>query len=208
MKNLALGSKNIFPAAQIPDVSFSDIRNHGNLRVCHPGQDIDFSQMIHPHLDHRHLGLTGDLQEGARHADVVIEISIGFQDLIAGGKNSCNHVLGRRLADRTRDGNHRQIKLASVIPRQISHRPDGVLHQQIKLAFPIFSRILCDHATAGTRVKRRLHVPVSVRLFSHVGKKNIALPDLSVVAGNAGDLRVFIPIRPDQFAARTCHQLP
>ena len=61
VENLALGPKDILPAAQIPDVSFSDIRNHSNLRVCHPGQGIDFSQMIHPHLHHSHLGLTGDL---------------------------------------------------------------------------------------------------------------------------------------------------
>ena len=74
-QQLALGLKNIFPAAQPLDMGVSDVGDHAHVGPDDVGQVIDFTQLVHAHLHHAQVIAPVQAQQGQRQPHIIIEVS-------------------------------------------------------------------------------------------------------------------------------------
>ena len=80
-------------------MGISDVRNRHRLRLRNLHQIINFSEMIHSHLDHRHLRLMRKAKQRFRKTDVVVVVSCSLEGFVFLRKDSRNHVLRGGLSD-------------------------------------------------------------------------------------------------------------
>ena len=80
-------------------MGISDVRNRHRLRLRNLNQIINFSEMVHSHLDHRHLRLMRKAKQRLRKSDVVVVIACGLKGFVFLRKDGRNHVLRGGLSD-------------------------------------------------------------------------------------------------------------
>ena len=130
LDNLGLGAGDVLAAAQDTDVGGSDLAHDGKIGVGRLGQALNLMKMVHAHLEHQDLGIGRSGKHRERHADQVVEIALRGPDAITLGEHGGEHVLGRRLANRTGNADDQAAKLQAIYVRQAQQELNGVVGQQ------------------------------------------------------------------------------
>ncbi len=90
-----------FDRAEMLDVDGGDRRHEGDMRPRHAGERRDFARVVHAHLEHAEARIRRHSRERQRHAPVIVVGSGRSVRWAAGREHRPQHLLGRRLADRT-----------------------------------------------------------------------------------------------------------
>ena len=190
-EDLALGAQDILPAAQVSDVRVADICDHSYIRLGDADQIVDLAEVIHSHLQDRDLILRAQAENSHGKSQMVVEVARGLQRAEAAGEHGSHHILGRRLADASCNGNNRNTQTAPVIGRQIAHRLGCILNQHAEFSFRNRLRRCADKTSLRAGLHSAGHKTVRVETLADDRHEQIACCGLSAVCLHVGDIPVF-----------------
>ena len=98
---------------EMAQMRFAHVGPHPHVRVRHPHQRADFSDVIHPQLDDRDLRAPPQLDEGQRQPDVIVEVSAVASHPVPQREKLTRDFLRRGLPGTAGDGHHFRSRLAS-----------------------------------------------------------------------------------------------
>ena len=103
-------------------------QGHGGLG--HVGQACNFTGVVHTQLHHRTAVMRAQAQQGLRHADVVVQISLRGQGIVTETcvQDAGNHLRHGCLAIAACDGYDGQLKLTAPTFGQLTQRDARVDH--------------------------------------------------------------------------------
>ena len=114
LRQLQLGSEDVFPCTQALQVGNADVGDNAHLRLCRQGQVLNLPQSGHSHLHHRRLGVFFNGKESFGRSNLVIQVPLGFYGGKAGGKHRRRHLLGGGLAHAAGDAHHPDRHFAPI----------------------------------------------------------------------------------------------
>ncbi|MNP30941.1 hypothetical protein D3C76_1240390 [compost metagenome] len=83
-------------------------------------------------LDHRGAVLRGDLQQGQRRAEVVVQVAAGGVHQATSAQDAGEHLLDRGLAAGTGDGHHRLVEGSTVQRAKLAEGQAAIGDQQLR----------------------------------------------------------------------------
>ncbi len=101
-------------------------------RLGHGGQCSDFTRVVHAQLNHGHLMVSAQTQQGQRHTNVVVEITLrreigpGFE----GRQNGRHHLRDGGFTVAPRHGDQWQGELRPPSGSELTQRGFGIGHHQ------------------------------------------------------------------------------
>ena len=186
IKDFRLGLQNAFPAAQKFQMALADIRHHADIRPGNAAQPVHFSEMVDPHLQHRHFRIFRHGKNGERNADFIVIIPLGLVHPVLPGEHCSDKLLCAGLSHAARDPDHLHRKLRSVKFRNLPERLQAVFNQNTG-ACRILRQPLADHAKRSF-FKHVRDEAVAVRAFSFHRDENAVLFRLSGINHHSGSL--------------------
>src|SRR5260221_5796490 len=135
------------------------------------------AEVVCPYLDHREVVPGMKPEQRPRHADVVVQVSLGAQHRIARLENLCDHFLGCRFSVTPGDGQKRNIEFLPVDIGQPAVRLCRVVHDQ-KRAMTVGTNIgpPVHHRTRGTAAERPFDELMAVEALSPDCKEELSGP--------------------------------
>ncbi len=129
LQDLQLGLQNPLPASQIFNVHGANVVDDRNVRPGNLGQVGHLPEVVHAHLQHRHLTVRLHVEQGKRQAQAVVVVLgrlAGDVGLLHDGRQ---HLLGGRLSHAAGDRQHLGVQRRPVARGNAAQRPLGVLYQ-------------------------------------------------------------------------------
>ena len=206
-EDLALGLKDVLPAAQVLNVGVADVGDEGHIRLHQPGQVVDFPGVVHAQLHHTHLMLRLQPEQGEGHADVVVEIPLRFVDAEPCPQHRRRHILGGGLPHRAGDGDEGDGEELFVVPGQLPQGALGGAHLDVKLAGQIALPLPGGEAARRPRLQRGIDEGVAVEPLPLQGDEQAAGGDIPAVGAHLDGLGVQIVKVPQQGAVHRLQQL-
>ncbi len=168
----------------------------GALRVVHQrhgrGRDarevIDLAGVVHAHLDHRVAMVLAQLEQGERHADVVVEVALGGEHRRARaamcGQDCREHLLHRRLAVAAGERHQRQREARPPVRGEPPERKARIRDHHLRKRG--LARQLARHERGGGAAARRFgDEVVGVEALAPDRDEEIAYLDRAAVARHA-----------------------
>ena len=90
------------------DVRTGDLRKAGH-----------FPEPADPHLEHRDLMLFPEIEYGQGKPDLIIKVSLCFQDIVFLAEHGCDHLFCACLSDAAGDPDYLDIQRAAVVFRDV-----------------------------------------------------------------------------------------
>ncbi len=115
MKNLCLGPNDARKTAQAFKMCQRSVGNECGSRADQSRQVIDFTGVVHPHLDDGKLMMFPQAEQGQRDANMVIEIAGADVNRAGLGKNGPDHFLDRGFPVTAGHTDHRDIKTPAPV---------------------------------------------------------------------------------------------
>ena len=197
-KNLAFRLQDSLPAAQILNMSVTNVGDHGDIRAHHGTQILDLSEMVHSRFDHRRLMLRGKTQQRQRRSNVIVEILRRFQNVQLRPQYRGDHLFRGSFSHAAGDLHKGNLEPIPVSGRQIPQGKPGVRHLDIKFVRADILGKLGAQAACRAGIQRRVDKLVAVELLPHPGQEQAAGGDFPAVRGNGADRRDLIAgIPPD-----------
>ncbi len=131
-KNLAFRLQDPLPAAQILNMSVTNVGDHGDIRAHHGTQILDLSEMVHSRFDHRRLMLRGKTQQRQRRSNVIVEILRRFQNVQLRPQYRGDHLFRGSFSHAAGDLHKGNVEPIPVSGSQIPQSQPGVRHLDIK----------------------------------------------------------------------------
>src|SRR5690606_31484509 len=104
LEDLRLGLGYLIEIAEEAQMRRGDEGDDRHMRAHHLGQRPDFTGMVHPDLEYGVVAILRHPRQCQRHAPVIVEGRDRCMHLANGRQHSAQRLLGRRLADRTGNG--------------------------------------------------------------------------------------------------------
>ena len=206
-QHLALGFEDILPAAQTLNVGIADVGDDTYVGLDGSGQIVDLAKAVHAHLQHAHGVLIGQTQDGQGHAQIVVEVALGFQDVILLSQHAGDHVLGSGLAHAAGDRHEGNGKQRFIPDSQILQRHFGVFHLDIELVSAVTLQFPVGEDAGGAVFQGGVNIGMAVEALPHNGQKQSAFMDGTAVHVHHVDGSIQIVIGSQQSAAHGGHQL-
>ena len=170
--------------AQKLQMRVADDRKEHGRRLHHSGQRRHVAEVRHAHLDDRGLVLRLEPEERERHAELIVEVLLGFQRIPALREHGRDHFLGRRLADAAGHAEDRDGKAGAVGARERFERGSRIRHADDR---PVLSRRDALRKAAGrAEVERLGDIIVPVHTLAGDGGKECAGRDGAAIDDDAG----------------------
>ena len=115
----SFGANDSFERAESLKMGLPHIGNDPVVRLGNVNQGLDFSRMISPHFDDRHLMLRLQAQQCQRHSDMVVEVSLRVKHLKLLAQHGCNQFFRGGFSVRTGHPNHAGTQPTAVIVGQL-----------------------------------------------------------------------------------------
>ena len=160
-----------------------DRKEHGR-RLHHGGQRRHVAEVRHAHLDDRGRMLRLEPEERERHAELIVEVFLGFQRIPALREHGRDHFLGRRLADAAGHAEDRDGKAGAVGTRERLERDSCVRHADDRAGLPRWD--VLRKAAGRTKIERLGDIIVPVHPLAGDGGKERAGRDGAAVDDDAG----------------------
>ena len=142
--------------------------------------------------------LRSQIQQRQGRADVVVEIALGFENLVPGSQHGGHHLFRGGLAHAAGDLHHGDVKPVPVGTGQRPQGKAGVVDLDVKFIAPDVLRQFGAQAARRTGLQCRVNEVVAVKLLPHPGQEQAAGDDLSAVGTNGRHrLRILSGIPPD-----------
>ena len=187
VENFLLRLQNARPAAQVFNVGVADVGDHRHIRGGNLGQIVDLPEVIHPHLQHTDLVLGRQTEQGQGKTQLVVEVSLRFQNPELLPQYRGHHVLGGGFAYAASDADDGDGKLLSIRPGHLANGQHGVLHLDIELSRQQHLGDLLGQAAGGAGLQRTGNIPVPVCPLSPQGHEKVSLVDGPAVCLHACD---------------------
>ena len=155
-------------------------------------------------------------EERERHAELIVEVLLGFQRIPALREHGRDHFLGRRLADAAGHAEHGDGKAGAVGARKRLERGSRIRHADDRAGLP--RRNALREAAGRTEIKRLADIVVPVDPLAgdsgkeHAGRDGAAVNDRTGhgrssvtrkhTAGDGGNIRYAIARHQLTYAAR------
>ena len=108
----ALGAHDTLESAEALEVGAADIGDESVVGLDDACERGYLAGVVGSRLDDRHRVLGAQAQEGEGHTDMVVEVALGVEDIMAPGEHGGTEFLGGRLAVGARDLQHAESSLA------------------------------------------------------------------------------------------------
>ncbi len=138
--------------------------------------------MIGAHFDNGTLMVVAQLQQGQRHADLVVQVSLGCQHRPALPHDRCNHLLDGRLAARTCHCDHRNIETLSPGCCRHAERFTHILDNDLRqLAVDLFT----DHQSGRAGGFGSSTKLVTIKARARQGEEHVTFRQRACIRGYA-----------------------
>ena len=104
--DLQFGTGDVLTGPQMLQMGGAHVGDHGHVGTDGGGHGGDLPAGAHAHLQHRPLGVGGDLQEGEGQADGAVVVTVLLEHPAFGCQDGVDHFLGGGLAHASRHGHH------------------------------------------------------------------------------------------------------
>ncbi len=131
-EDLALGLDDLLRAAELADVGGTGVVDDDHLRPGQADGVADLADARGTQFDHCGAVLRGDLQQGQRCAEVVVEVATGGMHRPAGTQDRGEHFLDRGLAAGAGDGHHRLVEGCTIQRAELAKRHAAVGDHQLR----------------------------------------------------------------------------
>ena len=169
------------------------------LRVVHhrdrgpgePREVVDLPLVVHAHLDHGEVMALAQLEQRERHADVVVEIALGREDLLARAgvhrQDRRQHFLDGRLAVAAREADDRQREGRAPAGGEAAECHAGVGDYDLAQRARRRAR---DQGCGRPKLHRTLDERMAIEALALQRHEEVARRDVAAVGGHARDLHV------------------
>ena len=188
-EHLGFGFQHAVAVAEVLKVTAADDRQHTDGGLRHLGETRHLAKAGNTHFDHGGFGVLGHAQQRQRHAQLVVEVALGFVGLVFLRKHRIEHFLGGGLAHAARYAHYGNIEFFAVRPADLLDSRQCGRHQNVGLG-GVFGRLFADGAN-GAAVKAGFDKIVSVNALARNGKEQRAVLDAAAVALDRGDAGAF-----------------
>ena len=121
VENLGFRLQNAVAVNQILQVAVADIGHDHGVGAHDFRQSVHFAKVADTHLQHRHLVLVAKAENGEWHAQLIVEIALGFQHIVFLAKHAVSHLLGAGFAHAASDAYNGNVELLEIEFRNIFH---------------------------------------------------------------------------------------
>ena len=170
-QQLALGLENVLPATQTFNMGIANIGNDAHIRLSQAGQIIDLSRLIHSHLQNADLCGGVQTENGHGHSNVVVEVALGFKDLILGRQHRRDHILGGSLAYAACHAYDRDPETPLIPGGQITQGPLGIPDLDVELAGDIAVPAARRQTARRPVLQSLVQISMAVKAFPHQGNE-------------------------------------
>ena len=210
LHHFALGTGNVFHAAEFTGVGCSHAQDDADVRLHHGGQVFDVADAGRPHLHDEVAGAVVRTENGQRNTHLSVVGAHGSHRFAFGPKDPGQQVLGGGFTGRTRDSDDRQRRggpqPADDLRRKGAHGQDNVRHQDCRVHGSGGIRDRAFHqGQDGAALKGGFHEEVAVGVFAGFGDEEgpgRCFPGIG--CGRVHDRPGCLCGSTDQFAARNC----
>ena len=182
-------------------MSLSDIGDETIVGTRNLTQLCNVHRMVGTHLDNGHLVFRAYLQQGQRHANLVVEIALGCQDTITLAEHSIEQFLGSGLAIGACDADDWYLQVLAMEGSKILQGGQDIRHEEISVIKAIANDIMtcrlydsgivddCIGTALGQSVGSKL---VSVETLTLEGKEDAAFRTDARIGRNDRMLIIYI----------------
>ena len=152
-----------------------------HLRLGQADGVADFANARSAQLDHGGAVLRGDLQQGKRRAEVVVQVAAGGVHQATGAQDAGKHFLHRCLATGTGNGHYGLVESSAVQGTELTQCCPAILDQQLR-------QVDTGHFTLDQRSNRALGFNVSqvvMAIETRAGQGDEQLPGADAAAVDA-----------------------
>ena len=134
VKNFALGFDDLFRTTEFTDMCVAGIADDGHVRPGQADRIGNFTHMVGAELNHCRDMLRRQLQQGQRHAQVVIQVAPGGQHraVKAGTQDAGEQLLDGGLAAGAGHRCQRRLERIAIERTQSPQRQAGIGHHQLR----------------------------------------------------------------------------
>ena len=169
-----------FEAAKAFQMGSPDIRDEPEVCFDYTAKVCYLAWMIGACLDDGNIVLGLDAKQGERHADVIIEIALGIEDVLPLGKDSADEFFCGGLAVGSRNLQNSLSPCFAMIGSQFLQGRQHIRNEDESLVLLCDFRIIYD--SKGTTFLESLQgIVVAVERFAFQGKENASFRTLAAV---------------------------
>lgn len=172
--------------AEIFNVGIPDVGDDRHRGTHHLPQIADLAEVIHACLDDRRLMLRHQAQQGLWRTDLVVVVGLGLEGKEMPAQHRGDHLLGGGLSGGAGDLHHGDGEFLPIPPRQLSQRPEGILHLHIELPRHQRLRQAAAQAARSAALQRLRQIGVAVKALTHQWDEQAALLHPAAVGADAG----------------------
>ena len=114
------------------------------------------------HLNEREIMFARDAQDGKRHTNGVIEVTLCIEELVLRLQDCRCELLGGGLPIRTGDANHSDAEGSSPFARELLQRKEGVVYENSSFAYSRFDFSVVHHNQSGTLIEGLLSKSIAI----------------------------------------------
>ena len=187
LEDLALGPQGTLTGvAEIFNVGIPDVGDDRHRGTHHLPQIADLAEVVHARLDDRRLMLRHQAQQGLWCTDLVVVVGLGLEGKEMPAQHRGDHLLGGGLSGGAGDLHHGDGEFLPIPPRQLSQRPEGILHLHIELPRHQRLRQAAAQAARSAALQRLRQIGVAVKALTHQWDEQAALLHPAAVGADAG----------------------
>ena len=187
----SLGTLHSIKGTEALKVGTSHIGDESKVGLHDAAQEGYLAGMVGSRLDDSHLMLGTDAQQGERHPDVVVEVTLGEEGAEAAAQHGTHQFLRRCLAVGAGNLQHRDRELTAVPGGKLLEGCQHIINQDVAAVALHGVGSLIHDGVRATRLKRRGSKAVTIKSTALEGKEQGTGFHLTVVGGDDGVPEVY-----------------
>ena len=178
-ENLALGLDDFFRPAELANVGGPGIIEHGNMGFGHADGVSDFTQTRSTQFNHCRGVFLGQLKQGQRHAQVIIQVAFGRQHRTTGTQDAGEHFFNGGLATGTGDGGNRLVVTGTIERTQLAQCNACILDHQLRQSRLRYFAL--DQGRDRAFGSHFIQIVMTIKTRAGQGDKQLTLADRTTV---------------------------
>ena len=183
-----LGSNDAFERTEAQQMRLADIGDESEVGMNDGAEFGNVHRVVGTHLDDGKFVLRLHLEEGQRHADLIVQIAFGGQHVELSTKHRADQFLGRGLAIRSSDANDLNgtlpvAELLAMMGSQLLECGEDIGHEERSL---LTAACIIDDSKRSTLCKHLIHIGIAIETLALQCKEDLPRLNLAAIGGDAG----------------------
>ena len=153
-------------------------------------QRVNLARVVGAHLHHGHVVLLAQSQQGAWHADVVVEVALCVECAVFPCQHGSHQLLRGGLAVGACDAYDGCGELSAVMPCQLLHRGQHVVAAQVAFVSGRYNAGIVHHGIGAALLQRCGGIAVAVEAVALQGEEEAAGGAMAAVGGDDGVMQI------------------